>query len=131
MVDLKDPLAEKLNDISDLHEHCPGLIEATHQWFKCYKIPDGKPANHFAFDGQVRDRAFAIQIVEETAQAWKRLISGQVPKGEIFCQTRTQKDSPYLLTPDDEAKIPKKNEKEPLAVDPIHGTWSFVHYDKF
>lgn len=131
VVDLADPLAEKLNDITDLDIHCPGLIEATRQWFKCYKIPDGKPANAFAFDGQVRDRAFAIKIVEETADAWKRLMSAQVPKGEIYCTSRTQKDSPYVLTPEDEAKIPKANVKEPLAVDPVHSQWSFIDYSKY
>ena len=131
VVDLADPLAEKLNDVSDLEEHCPGLIDATREWFKCYKIPDGKPANHFAFDGQVRDRAFAIKIVEETASAWNRLISGQVEKGEIACTTRTRKDSPYSLTSDEEARIPKENVKEPLAVDPIHSTWSFINYSKY
>lgn len=131
VVDLADPLAEKLNDISDLEIHCPGLIDSTREWFKCYKIPDGKPANHFAFDGQVRDRTFAIKIVEETAGAWKRLIQGQVEKGEIFCQTRSQKDSPYYLTSDDEARIPKENVKEPLAVDPFHSTWSFINYKNY
>lgn len=131
VVDLADPLAEKLNDISDLDLHCPGLIDATRQWFKCYKIPDGKPANAFAFDGQVRDRAFAIKIVEETATAWKRLMAGQVEKGEIFCTSRTQKDSPYALTAEDEAKIPKANVKEALAVDPVHTQWSFIDYSKY
>jgi inorganic pyrophosphatase len=131
VVDLADPLADKLHDMSDLNEHCPGLIDATRQWFKCYKIPDGKPANDFAFNGQVRDRAFAIKIVEETSQAWNRLISAQTPKNDISCSTRTQKTSPYLLTPDQEALIPKENIKAPLAVDPIHSAWSFVHYDKY
>ena len=131
VVDCADPLAEKLNDITDLEEHCPGLIDATRQWFKCYKIPDGKPANAFAFDGQVRDRAFAIKIVEETADAWKRLMAGQVAKGEISCATRSQKESPYALTAEDEAKIPKKNVKEALAVDPVHGKWSFINYNNY
>lgn len=131
VVDLADPLAAVLNDITDLDEHCPGLIDATRQWFKCYKIPDGKPANDFAFNGQVRDRAFAMRIVEETADAWKRLVSGQVDKHDIACVTRTQKDSPYVLTGDDEAKIPKRSVKEALAVDPVHGKWSFIHYDKY
>ena len=131
VVDLNDPLAEKLNDISDLEEHCPGLIDSTRQWFKCYKIPDGKPANAFAFEGQVRDRAFAMKIVEETADAWKRLMLAQVPKGEISCVTRSQRESPYALTADDEASIPKQNLKEALAVDPVHTNWSFINYSKY
>lgn len=131
VVDLTDPLAQKLNDITDLEEHCPGLIDATRQWFKCYKIPDGKPANAFAFNGQVRDRAFAMKVVEETADAWKRLTAGQVEKGEIACVTRSQKGSPYALTAEDEAKIPKSNVKEALAVDPVHSQWNFINYNNY
>jgi hypothetical protein len=34
----------------------PGLLEATHQWFRIYKIPDGKPENKFAFGGKAQGR---------------------------------------------------------------------------
>jgi inorganic pyrophosphatase len=131
VVDVTDPLASVLNDVSDLDTHCPGLIDATRQWFKSYKIPDGKPAHEFAFNGQIRDRAFATKIVAETAGAWKRLIGGQGERGEISCVNRSQQESPYHLTPADEAKIPKSNELPPAPVDPVHGKWSFVHYDKY
>lgn len=43
-------------DIDDVGKHFPELIRATHHWFKIYKMPDGKPANHFAFDGQCKDK---------------------------------------------------------------------------
>jgi inorganic pyrophosphatase len=43
-------------DIDDVKTHFPELIRATHHWFKIYKMPDGKPANHFAFDGQCKDK---------------------------------------------------------------------------
>ncbi|KAJ2955769.1 hypothetical protein NQZ79_g8275 [Umbelopsis isabellina] len=55
-VDVKDPLADKLSDIGDVHKHLPGLLEATHQWFRIYKIPDGKPENQFAFDGKAQGK---------------------------------------------------------------------------
>lgn len=34
----------------------PGHLEATVDWFKKYKVPDGKPENHFAFNGQFKDK---------------------------------------------------------------------------
>lgn len=43
-------------DIGDVQKHLPGLLEATHQWFRIYKIPDGKPENQFAFDGKAQDK---------------------------------------------------------------------------
>jgi len=41
-IDVTDPLAEKLNDIEDIEREMPGFIAATVEWFKIYKIPDGK-----------------------------------------------------------------------------------------
>lgn len=42
VIDVNDPLAPKLNDIEDVERHLPGLIRATNEWFRIYKIPDGK-----------------------------------------------------------------------------------------
>jgi inorganic pyrophosphatase len=43
VVDVNDPLAPRLNDIEDVERRLPGLIRATNEWFRIYKIPDGKP----------------------------------------------------------------------------------------
>ena len=58
-IDVDDELASQLNDIEDVETKKPGLLAATHEWFKIYKIPDGKPANEFAFNGLPKNRAFA------------------------------------------------------------------------
>ena len=55
-VDVNDPLADKLNNISDVHVHFPGLLEATKEWFRLYKVPDGNPPNEIALNGEFRDR---------------------------------------------------------------------------
>lgn len=79
VINAKDPMAERLNDIDDVKTHCPGLIEATRDWFRNYKIPDGKPANEFAFNGEVKDRAFALKVIQATNKSWKELITGAIP----------------------------------------------------
>lgn len=43
-------------DIADVRKKKPGHLEATVDWFKKYKVPDGKPENQFAFNGQFKDR---------------------------------------------------------------------------
>lgn len=35
VVDIRDPLAGKLNDVEDVERHLPGLIRATNEWFRC------------------------------------------------------------------------------------------------
>ncbi|KAI0489623.1 inorganic pyrophosphatase [Xylaria cf. heliscus] len=58
VVDVKDPLAPKLNDVEDVERHLPGLLRATNEWFRIYKIPDGKPENQFAFTGECKNKAY-------------------------------------------------------------------------
>lgn len=43
-------------DISDVKRLKPGLLEATVDWFKWYKVPDGKPENKFAFNEEFKDK---------------------------------------------------------------------------
>ena len=128
VVDVADPLAAHLHDIADVEAHCPGLLAATRAWFRDYKIPDGKPANSFAFDGQVRDRAFALRVIEETAHAWQRLMRGEAPPGAISCANRACADSPYRLTPEQEARIPcaPPVAPAPAPIDPATTMWTFL-----
>jgi inorganic pyrophosphatase len=60
VIDINDPLAPKLNDIEDVERHLPGLLRATNEWFRIYKIPDGKPENQFAFSGECKNKKYAL-----------------------------------------------------------------------
>ncbi|CDS11099.1 hypothetical protein LRAMOSA03363 [Lichtheimia ramosa] len=107
VIDSRDPLADKLHDIQDVEKHMPGLIDATRHWFKVYKMPDGKPANEFAFNGECKNKAYATHIIEETHDAWKRLVQAKVPcKTETYdlsVVNSTIQDSPYKVA---DADIP-------------------------
>lgn len=72
-----DPLAEEVHDIDDIKTKMPGLLEATHEWFRIYKMPDGKPENKFAFEGQAKDAEFAKKIIKETHQQWTELVTSR------------------------------------------------------
>lgn len=78
-IDSRDPNAEKLNDVQDVEALFPGLLRATVEWFRLYKVPDGKPVNKFAFDGEAKNAEFAYKVVDEVHEFWKSLISGNVP----------------------------------------------------
>lgn len=81
VIHAQDPLAEKLNDIDQVETIMPGLLKATYEWFKLYKIPDGKLANKFAFDGEAKNAKFALNIIKETHDQWKELIYHDKPEG--------------------------------------------------
>lgn len=77
-IDVNDPAASQLNDIGDVDKVFPGLMKATVEWFKIYKMPDGKPENQFAFNGEAKNAAFALNIIAEVHQFWKGLIGKEV-----------------------------------------------------
>lgn len=75
-IDINDPLASKLNDINDVETHLPGLLDATRDWFRIYKVPTGKPANSFAENGRFYDKRFALNQINHDYELWHNLIRG-------------------------------------------------------
>lgn len=53
-----------LTDIDDVKKFKPGYLEATLNWFRFYKVPDGKPENQFAFNGEFRNKVTITFIFE-------------------------------------------------------------------
>lgn len=43
VIDAEDKWAPFLNDVDDVEKHLPGTLSAIREWFRTYKIPDGKP----------------------------------------------------------------------------------------
>jgi len=76
-IDIKDELADQINNLDDVERLKPGYLDDTRKWFRTYKIPDGKPENNFAFDGEFKDKAFADQTIAETYVQWQALIRGE------------------------------------------------------
>ena len=48
-------------------------LQATVEWFKIYKMPDGKPANEFAFNSEPKNKEFAENIIAGCHESWKKL----------------------------------------------------------
>jgi len=92
-IDVNDPLAEKLNDIEDIEKIMPGYLRATVEWFRIYKIPDGKPENQFAFNGEAKNAEFAVKVIEETHKYWQALISKTTPNEPGLSIEKVEKDA--------------------------------------
>jgi inorganic pyrophosphatase len=67
-----DPLAGVMNDVDDLERELPGVVSTMREWFRQYKVAEGKPLNRFALDERCMDREYAEKIIEETHGSWKR-----------------------------------------------------------
>ena len=94
-IDREDPWAERLHDIDDVEKMLPGILDAIREWFRTYKIPDGKPANKFALDEKFMNRAYALGVVHETHQAWAKLVKGNV-EAEAAMELPAKPFSPQL-----------------------------------
>jgi inorganic pyrophosphatase len=66
-----DPKSTMINTIADLERLQPGKVKRLMDWFKQYKVPDGKPLNTFAFDDDVKDADFAMKVIRQTHQHWR------------------------------------------------------------
>ncbi|KAJ7446509.1 inorganic pyrophosphatase [Mycena galericulata] len=128
VVDVQDPLASKLNDIEDVERHLPGLIRATNEWFRIYKIPDGKPENTFAFSGEAKNKKYATEIIHECHEAWRRLITGESPMPELSIYNITIKNSPGFIQRDHRmyTELPPDSRKPPAPIDPSVSKWWYI-----
>jgi len=75
-IDVTDENADKMNSSDDIPE---SKKREVFEFLRDYKIPDGKPANKFAFNSALKDKAFAIKTIIETHEHWKKLITLKIP----------------------------------------------------
>jgi inorganic pyrophosphatase len=121
-IDVKDPHASKVNDIEDVERNFPGLLRATNEWFRIYKIPDGKPENQFAFSGECKNKKYAEDVIRECSEAWERLAAGKVdPKGIELTNT-TLGNSTTVHHVD----LPRNEELAPAPIDQSIDKWFFI-----
>ncbi|KAG2181019.1 hypothetical protein INT43_008601 [Umbelopsis isabellina] len=128
VIDVNDPLAPKLNDIEDVEKHLPGLVRATNEWFRIYKIPDGKPENVFAFSGEAKNKKYATDVIFETHEAWKAMMSGSADKNSISTVNVTVDSSAFKVSADDAVikSIPAANNLPPAPIDSSIDKWFFI-----
>ncbi|XP_052586503.1 inorganic pyrophosphatase 2, mitochondrial isoform X3 [Peromyscus californicus insignis] len=100
-INVNDPEAEKFHDIDDVKKFKPGYLEATLNWLRLYKVPDGKPENKFAFNGEFRNKAFALEVVNSAHECWKAMLMKKRDRGTINCTNVHIRDSPFHCTPEE------------------------------
>jgi inorganic pyrophosphatase len=141
VINVNDPLAPKLNDVEDVERHLPGLLRATNEWFRIYKIPDGKPENQFAFSGECKNKKYAMDIVRECAEAWEKLATGKTPKEDLSLYVHTplapmnianvsRVNTTVSHSPErteaSSLNIPQGENKAPGPIDPSIDKWFYI-----
>lgn len=126
-INVNDPLADQLNDVDDIDKVMPGLISATHEWFRIYKIPAGKPENTFAFDGACKNKEFALAIIAETHEYWSTMVKGE-GYAKLSCFNTTLEGARETVSADDAAKELESAPAltDPAALDPSVHAWHYI-----
>jgi len=101
-IDVKDPAAGKLHDLEDIERHMPGRLKEVFEFLRDYKIPDGKPPNQFAYGDAPKNKAFAVDIIEETHTEWKSAVASAAPPKGIST-ANTSLSSPFTVLPEEAA----------------------------
>ncbi|XP_054845951.1 inorganic pyrophosphatase 2, mitochondrial isoform X2 [Eublepharis macularius] len=126
-IGVDDPESQTIHDIDDVRRFKPGYLEATVDWFRVYKVPDGKPENHFAFNSKFKDKAFALDIIKSTHEYWNALIHKKSDGGAIKCTNILVGTSPYCCNENDAQAIvectPSSEEKQSAAKE---DNWYFL-----
>jgi len=47
---------------SPLFRQFPGELQKILEWFRDYKIPDGKPANKFGYNNTFQSKVFTMEV---------------------------------------------------------------------
>ena len=81
-----DPKAGAVHDVDDVEREFPGELQRIMEWFRDYKIPDGKPANAFGYGSKALDKAFTMQVVDECHGFYTKLKSGA--RANTHCGSR-------------------------------------------
>uniref|UniRef100_A0A8C5LKM9 inorganic diphosphatase n=1 Tax=Leptobrachium leishanense TaxID=445787 RepID=A0A8C5LKM9_9ANUR len=127
-INIDDPEADKFNDIEDVRKHKPGYLEATVDWLKLYKVPDGKPENQFGFNGEFKGKDFAIDVIKSTHCYWKDMVLKKSDQGDIECKNVTIGDSPFCCSKAEADLIVQSapSTGNPSPIPPEVDVWHFL-----
>ncbi|KAL3173285.1 hypothetical protein MRX96_012410 [Rhipicephalus microplus] len=100
---------------------------ATTEWFRIYKIPDGKPENQFAFNGEAKNKEFAEKVIAETHEFWKALVQ-RSDTSPLNCSTTVHTGSPHHISDDEATSIVNSTPElgSDAGRDDIVDKWHFV-----
>ncbi|KAI9304933.1 inorganic pyrophosphatase [Cunninghamella echinulata] len=132
-IDIKDPLAKKLNDIKDVKKYKPGLLENTAAFYKMYKYPSKKVINEIAYNSKAKNSKFAIKTIMETHEFWKKLMKGTIKVDDIKTENINVVFSPYRVKNVDKfnKQFPKENILKPAPLPENVDKYEYVKFDTY
>lgn len=57
-------------DIPDVEKNFPNVVDCIRDWYRVYKVAEGKPENTYGFGGEAKNKEYAENIVKEMNHQW-------------------------------------------------------------
>jgi len=108
VIDVTDENAELYNSPEDVPQE---KLNEVFSFLRDYKIPDGNPPNQFAFNNEIKDKKFALDICNETHEEWVKLIQGKITRPEIQLATTVYRCATIISQEDAEHAIAEQQQK--------------------
>jgi len=81
-INAEDPKAAEVNSVADVEKAFPGVVSEVREWFRMYKTAEGKGENEYAFDGEAKEREYALSVIADCHESYWKLTKGEIPNGE-------------------------------------------------
>ncbi|KAJ7361316.1 inorganic pyrophosphatase [Mycena albidolilacea] len=125
VVDIADPLATRLHNIADVERECPGLISATKEWLRLYKVAAGKAEN--TLDGEVEGLDFTRNILQAAHKAWRNIVTASVSSALVDLTNITISNSPgHVPGGDEELHKNLKGTREEAQIPSSTSKWWYL-----
>lgn len=82
-IDVEDRWAPELNNVEDVDRLLPGALDQIREWWRTYKVTDGKPLNKFGLNEKFMPREYAMEVIVECHEAWKRACAKTSKKASL------------------------------------------------
>lgn len=128
-IDVKDPIADQVNDLNDVSNLYPSLLNASLDWFQVYNIAGNIPTNRFAnCHGEVKSARFARKIISDVHHFWKGLMNKVVGTEGISCVNTTIEDSLFKISMNEAKDVINKSPvySQPQKIDSIVDKWHYI-----
>ncbi|KAL3466844.1 inorganic pyrophosphatase [Aspergillus heterothallicus] len=116
-IDVNDPIADLVDNFSDVERYRPGLIQSYRDWFTYYKVARGDDLIPIVGDSYVNS-TFATAVVEQSHGYWLDLIKGTVDSNEINYNQTSRPDIKESYVSKCKAMdfgIPAESDEKPAA----------------
>jgi inorganic pyrophosphatase len=60
-----------IRNISDYNRQNPGAVKEVIEWFRNYKVWEGKNINEFKWDGKILGVERSLEIIQESSQQYQ------------------------------------------------------------